>query len=106
MPQQEKPPQREAAHHKEENTPLAATRESLHAAMKTQCSQKINEKLKNIYIKKNLAKKRKSSQGTSLVVNCVRLGAPNAEGLGSIPSQGSRSHRHATMKIHVLHVPQ
>ena len=30
-------------------------------------------------------------QGTSLVVLCLRLGAPNAEGPGSIPGQGTRS---------------
>ncbi|XP_070310792.1 EEF1A lysine methyltransferase 3 isoform X2 [Odocoileus virginianus] len=33
-----------------------------------------------------------SSQGTSLVVQWLRLGAPNAGGLGSIPDQGTRSH--------------
>ena len=31
-------------------------------------------------------------EGASLVVQWLRLCAPNAEGLGSIPSQGTRSH--------------
>ena len=31
--------------------------------------------------------------GTSLVVQCLRLCAPNAEDPGSIPGQGTRSHR-------------
>ena len=30
--------------------------------------------------------------GASLVVQWLRLGAPNAGGLGLIPSQGTRSH--------------
>ena len=30
--------------------------------------------------------------GTSLVVQWLRLGAPNSGGLGSIPGQGTRSH--------------
>ena len=44
-PQQEKPPQWEAyvPHCNEEQPPLAATRESPRAAMKTQSSQKINK---------------------------------------------------------------
>ena len=33
--------------------------------------------------------------GTSLVVQWVRLHAPNAGGLGSIPGQGTRSCMHA-----------
>ena len=36
--------------------------------------------------------------GTSLVVQWIRLRAPNAGGLGSIPGQGSRSHMHAATK--------
>ena len=36
--------------------------------------------------------------GTSLVVQWVRLCAPNAGGLGSIPGLGTRSHMHATTK--------
>ena len=36
--------------------------------------------------------------GTSLVVQGLRLRAPNAGGLGSIPGQGTRSHMHATTK--------
>ena len=31
-------------------------------------------------------------QGTSLVIHCLRLQAPNAGGRGSIPGQGTRSH--------------
>ena len=31
-------------------------------------------------------------QGTSLVVQWLRLQAPNTEGLGSIPGQGTRFH--------------
>ena len=36
--------------------------------------------------------------GTSLVVQWIRLHAPNAGGPGSIPGQGTRSHMHATTK--------
>ena len=36
--------------------------------------------------------------GTSLVVQWIRLRAPNAGGLGSIPGQGTRSHMHADRK--------
>ena len=34
----------------------------------------------------------KSTAGTSLMVQWLRLQAPNAGGLGSIPGQGTRSH--------------
>ena len=37
-------------------------------------------------------------QGTSLVVQWVRLLTPNAGGLGSIPGRGTRSHMHAATK--------
>ena len=40
----------------------------------------------------------KTTIGTSLVVQRVRLGAPNAGGLGSIPGQGTGSHMHAATK--------
>ena len=36
--------------------------------------------------------------GTSLVVQWVRLHAPSAGGLGSIPGRGTRSHMHAAAK--------
>ena len=36
--------------------------------------------------------------GTSLVVRQLKLCAPNAGGLGSIPGQGTRSRMHATTK--------
>ena len=36
--------------------------------------------------------------GTSLVVQWVRLHAPNGGGPGLIPAQGARSHLHATTK--------
>ena len=36
--------------------------------------------------------------GTSLVVQCVRLHAPNVGGPGSIPGRGTRSHVHAATK--------
>ena len=36
--------------------------------------------------------------GTSLVVQWLRLHAPSARGLGSIPGQGPRSHPYATTK--------
>ena len=36
--------------------------------------------------------------GTSLVVQCVGLRAPNAGALGSILGRGSRSHMHVTTK--------
>ena len=38
------------------------------------------------------------SLGTSLVAQWLRLRAPNAGGLGSIPGQGTRSHMHAATK--------
>ena len=41
----------------------------------------------------------KFTVGTSLVVQWVRLHAPNAGGPCSIPSQGTRSRMHATTKI-------
>ncbi|TEA33565.1 hypothetical protein DBR06_SOUSAS3910125, partial [Sousa chinensis] len=34
----------------------------------------------------------------SLVVQWLRFRAPNAGGPGSIPGQGTRSHKHATTK--------
>ena len=36
--------------------------------------------------------------GTSLVVQWLRLHAPNAGGRGSNPAQGTRSHMHAATK--------
>ena len=36
--------------------------------------------------------------GTSLMVQWVRLHAPNAGGPGSIPGRGTRSHMHAATK--------
>ena len=36
--------------------------------------------------------------GTSLVVQRLRLRAPNAGGPGLIPGQGTRSHMHASTK--------
>ena len=45
---------------------------------------------------------KKKTGGTSLVVQWLRLCAPNAGGLGSIPGQGTRSHMqssHVAMKI-------
>ena len=41
---------------------------------------------------------RKETLGTSLVVQWLRLRAPNAGGPGSIPGQETRSHMHATTK--------
>ena len=41
--------------------------------------------------------------GTSLVVQWVRLCAPNAGGPGSIPGQGTRSHIHAATKESACH---
>ena len=40
----------------------------------------------------------KNITGTSLVVQWLRLHAPNAGGPGSIPDQGTRSHMHAATK--------
>ena len=37
-------------------------------------------------------KEKKMRRGTSLVVQWLRFRAPNAEGPGSIPGQGTRSH--------------
>ena len=39
-----------------------------------------------------------TTTGTSLVVQWLRLRAPNAGGLGSILGQGTRSHMRATTK--------
>ena len=45
--------------------------------------------------------KKKQNWGTSLVVQWVRLHAPNARGPGSIPGGGTRSHMHsATKSLH------
>ena len=44
----------------------------------------------------------KTLGGTSLVVQWLRLRAPNAGGLGSIPGQGTRSHM---LQLRV-HMPQ
>ena len=41
--------------------------------------------------------------GTSLMVQWLRLHAPNAGGLGSIPGPGTRSHMHATTKEPTCH---
>ena len=41
---------------------------------------------------------RNSGTGTSLVVQWVKLHAPNAGGPGSIPGQGTRSRMHAATK--------
>ena len=40
-----------------------------------------------------------SPLGASLVVQWLRLRAPNAGGLGSIPGQGTRSRMHAVTKV-------
>ena len=40
----------------------------------------------------------KLSRGTSLVVQWLRLRAPNAGGPGLIPGQGTRSHMHVATK--------
>ena len=45
-----------------------------------------------------IIKKKTSNHGTSLVVQWVRLCAPNAGGPGSIPSWGTRSRMHAATK--------
>ena len=37
--------------------------------------------------------------GTSLVVQWIRLHAPNVGGLGPIPGQETKSHMHAATKI-------
>ena len=50
----------------------------------------------NNYIKHKWSKY--TNWGTSLVVQWLRLHAPNAGGLGSIPGQGTRSHMHAATK--------
>ena len=51
-----------------------------------------NNRVSN-YMKQELTK-----LGTSLVAQWIRLCAPNAGCLGSIPGQGIRSHMHATTK--------
>ena len=40
--------------------------------------------------------------GTSLVVQWLRLCAPNAGGPGSIPGQGTRSHKQQLRRSHML----
>ena len=47
---------------------------------------------KNQSFKSERPEFKKSKAGTSLVVQWLRLHAPNAGGPGSIPSQGTRSH--------------
>ena len=46
----------------------------------------------------SLDHKFKVKHGTSLAVQRVRLCAPNAGGLGSIPGRGTRSRMHASTK--------
>ena len=41
-------------------------------------------------------------QGTSLVVQWLRLCIPNAGGPGSIPGQGTKSRMHATLRVCML----
>ena len=66
-------------------------------------------KLRHTEIKKHSYLKKKKKGGTSLVVQWLRLCAPNAGGLGSIPGQGTRSCRsqlkilHATTKVPTCH---
>ena len=48
--------------------------------------------------KRLLFKKKTHGSGTSLVVQWLRLCAPNAGGPASIPGQGIRSHMHAATK--------
>ena len=49
-------------------------------------------------IKRQKNVKSRITTGTSLVVQWLRLHAPNAGGLDSIPGQGTRSHMHAATK--------
>ena len=42
--------------------------------------------------------RKRNNGGTALVVQWVRLCTPNAGGLGSVPSGGTRSHMHTTAK--------
>ena len=48
--------------------------------------------------KKKPKKQNTHGEGTSLLVQWLRLRAPNAGGLCSIPAQGTRSHTHAATK--------
>ena len=48
-----------------------------------------------------LLKSENGSGGTSLVVQWLRLCAPNAAGPGSIPGQGTRSHM-PQLRVHML----
>ena len=41
------------------------------------------------------------NSGTSLVIHCLRICAPNAGGPGSIPGQGTRSHM---LQLKIPHV--
>ena len=48
--------------------------------------------LKNQEVQKSIYQKKKKIPGTSLVVQWLKLCAPNAEGRGSIPGLRTRSH--------------
>ena len=56
--------------------------------------------LNKFYLNKAVKKgnTKNASTGTSLVAQWLRLCAPNAGGLGSIPGQGTRSHTHTSTK--------
>ena len=56
--------------------------------------------LLDIYPEKTISQR--DTCGTSLVVQWVRLHAPNAGGPGSIPGWGTRSHMHAA----IVRMPQ
>ena len=45
---------------------------------------------------------RMASQGTSLVIQWLRLCTPNTGGLGSIPGQGTRSHKPQLKSLHAM----
>ena len=62
--------------------------------------QKKNKvKMFNLY-KSNTSTNENYAEGNSLVVEWLRLRAPNAGGLSSIPAQGIRSH---TLQLKILH---
>ena len=55
----------------------------------------------HIFISSFFSQNENSFIGTSLVVQWLRLLAPNAQGLGSIPGQGTRSHL-LQLRVHLL----
>ena len=80
---------------KNEIMPFAATWMDLEIIILSEVSQTKKDKYSMISLICGILK---NDTGTSLVAQWIRLCAPNAGGLGSIPGQGTRSHMRATTK--------